>query len=259
MSNIDINKLNENVKDIKNIVQEENKEKSNIEDKYGDDELFEPWADVNIFFPIATKLVDPLHCMGMTPNMVTITSTIFTIGSIILLHQSHTKLACASYLFGYLLDCVDGRMARKYSMGSDIGMALDSVSDNISNFLLIVYILLTRNLSSAKNIGTLGLIFLMTNMLSLSYGLNEAISAFESTGDDNFYEKRVKQLEGKGDNSLEKLLYWIFLKITHFSYVTYKKIFPTYDREKINNKLKILKHFGPGNFCLLVGIILLYI
>ena len=58
----------------------------NNESKYGDDNKFEPWSDVNIFFPIATKIVDPLYNLGLTPNMVTILSTVFTLLSIYFLH-----------------------------------------------------------------------------------------------------------------------------------------------------------------------------
>ena len=242
MSNIEFIKLNNNLSQ---------------EDKYGDDEMFEPWADVNIFFPIATKLVDPLYNIGMTPNMVTITSTILTFMSIYFLHQDKRQHAFLSYIFGYILDCVDGRMARKYSMGSDLGMALDCVSDNISNAALFGYILLNRPYNK-KTIGSLGVLTLLSYMLSLSFGLNEAISSFETTKNDNFYEKRINQLKNKED-CLEKPLYSIFLTITQISYETYRKHFPSYDRAKINKKLKILKHFGPGNYCLFVGIMLLYI
>ena len=248
MSNIEFIKLN------KNLIQEE---KNNNDEKYGDAEMFESWADINLFFPIATKLIEPLHDIGMTPNMVTITSTIFTFMSIYFLHQDKRYHAFLAYIFGYILDCVDGRMARKYSMGSDIGMALDCVSDNISNAALFGYILLNRQYNK-RTIGSLGALAALSYMLSLSFGLNEAIASYETTGNDNFYEKRVNQLKDK-ENCLEKPLYSMFLLITKISYETYRKHFPTYDRDKINKKLKILKHFGPGNYCLFVGIMLLYI
>lgn len=240
---------------------------SNIEDKYGDDELFEPWSDNNIFIPIAKQLVDPLYNLGMTPNMVTTSSTFFTILSIYLLHQEKRVLASLSYLFGYVLDCVDGRMARKYSMSSDIGMALDCVSDNVSNLILFGYILLTRSLNQ-KTIMFLILIMYMSYMLSISYGVNEAIASYDATKDDNFYNRRQKQLKNKlsyednttkGVGGAEEMLYLLFLTITNISYNTYHKQFPDYDRNKLNEKLKLMKHFGPGNFCLVIAISLLYI
>jgi hypothetical protein len=250
----------------------------NKEDKYGNDEIFESWADLNIFAPIAKKMVDPLHDLGMTPNMVTLISSIFTLSSIYFLHIGNKKLAVFSYIFGYLLDCVDGRMARKYNLGSNIGMALDCVSDNISNLILFIYILSTRPYNQ-QTIIFICILFFMSSMLSLSYGLNEAVSAYEiaqelseeelseelDTKDiedfsDNFYKRRVNQLKDKKINTCyEQYLYSIFLLINKLSYTSYRSYFPKYDKQKIYEKLKILKHFGPGNYCIIVSIMLLYI
>ncbi len=248
MSNIDINY---------NKTKSEKKDKLGKEDKYGDDSMFEPWADNNIFFPIAQKLIDPLYVLGLTPNMVTILSTIFTFLSIYFLHQDKRIHACLAYLFGYVLDCVDGRMARKYSMGSDIGMALDCVSDNVSNGFLFAYLLLTRTLD-VKNIAIISSIAIMSYMLAISYGLNEAIASYEATGSDNFYERRKKQLENKGCG-LDRALYDLFIEINRISYNGYRGFFKTFDKEKIYSWLSILKHFGPGNYCLYIGVLLLFI
>ena len=237
----------------------------NNEDKYGDDEKFESWTDLNIFAPIAKKMVDPLHDLGMTPNMVTLTSTVFTLSSIYFLHIGNKELTVFSYIFGYLLDCVDGRMARKYNLGSNIGMALDCVSDNISNFILFIYILSTRPYNQ-QTIVFMAILFFISGMLSLSYGLNEAVSAYEASKNsecisDNFYKRRVNQLK---DTELtntwyETILYSIFLLINKLSYTSYRSYFPEYDKQKIYKKLKTLKHFGPGNYCIVVSIMLLYI
>lgn len=257
---VDLGDLDTNIENIDNIIETINnnlieppvsldsKSVMKTEDKYGDDTVYESWADVNIFAPIATELVDPLHNIGLTPNMVTIISTIFTIMGIYYFYSNKTYLAVITYMTGYLLDCVDGRMARKYAMGSDIGMALDCVSDNISNGFLILYMLL----SGRANLKVLSVIIILTFMLSLSFGLNEAIASYNVNGSDNFYEYRSKQLEGKED-----LLFKLFLFITKSSYSTYKLLFPTYDIDKINKWLRILKHFGPGNYCLFISSLLL--
>lgn len=243
--------------DYENKIKQSQSEKVNKEAKYSDDDMFESWADVNIFFPISINLVDPLYEMGLTPNMVTILSTIFTFLSIYYLHLDNRIYAFYAYLFGYILDCVDGRMARKYSMGSDIGMALDSTSDNISNTLLFTYIFLTRPMNWITGT-SLSVISLLSFLLALSYGLNEAIASMKESGNDNFYKKRVNQFKGKGIG-YEKILFNLFLFITKSCYQTYKLFFPEYNEEKIFKWLEVLKHFGPGNYCLLIGIMLLYI
>ena len=225
--------------------------------KYGDDQKFEAWSDVNIFNPIANYLIDPLNCMGLNPNMITILSTFFTLLSIYYLHIENRFLSILSYIIGYTLDCVDGRMARKLSMGSDIGMALDCSSDSISNLALFSYIIATRPLNNTT-VTTLLLLFGMSFMLALSYGINEAILSKKETDNDNFYERRLKQLESKKD-TFESILFDIFLFIIKSSYQIYRIVFPIYDEEKLFKWLNILKHFGPGNYCLLVGILLFYI
>ena len=230
---------------------------NNLESKYGDDEKFEAWTDVNIFIPIAHQLVDPLYNIGFTPNMVTILSTLFTFLSIYFLHLNKRKHAFLSYIFGYTLDCVDGKMARKYSMSTEFGMILDSTSDNIASTCLFIYIICSRPFNK-KNIFLYSTIFLMSYLLSLSYGLNEAITSFKETGSDNFYERRKKQLEDKGCG-IEYILNQIYILINKTSYQSYKRYFKTYDEKKIYSKLRILKHFGPGNYCLYIGFLLLYI
>ena len=40
---------------------------------------------------------------------------------------------------------------------------------------------------------------------------------------------------------------------------TYKYIFPSYDKLEIHKWLKVLKHFGPGNYCLFISLLLLFI
>jgi phosphatidylglycerophosphate synthase len=254
MSNI---KFNYGNKEAEPVAEQEQTTKLNNPSKYGNDEIFEAWADANVFAYIGDSLVDPLHCMGLTPNMVTLLSTFFTLLSIYYLHINNRMYASISFLVGYTLDNVDGRMARKYSMGSKLGMVLDCVSDNISVGLLISYILYNRPSTCTRN-ASLILLSIMLFLLSVSFGLNEAIAAKKQTGDDNFYKKRVKELEGD-HGCLEKLLYKIFLFITNSSYKTYKMFFPNYNEEEMFRWLKILKHFGPGHFCLLVSIILLYI
>jgi hypothetical protein len=105
-------------------------------------------------------------------------------------------------------------------------------------------------------------------MLSISYGVNEAIASYDATKDDNFYNRRYQQLKSKisakdnpakGVGTAEELLYLLFLTITNLSYSTYRKEYPDYDRNKLNDKLKLLKEYGPGNFCLIIAISLLYI
>ena len=65
-------------------------------------------------------------------------STICTTISIYYPNIDNFKYFSILYILGYFFDCIDGRMARKYNLGSTFGMVLDSSSDIVTNFLLLV-------------------------------------------------------------------------------------------------------------------------
>ena len=253
--NNESNKVNKITEENKKKINEEkkyetplliNSEKDNIA-KYGDDEKYEAWSDNNIFFPLANKLVRPFHDLGLTPNMVTYIGTLCTLLAIYYISINEFKYAAIAYFIGYLFDCVDGKLARKYNMTSKDGMVLDLVSDNITNLILLLYL---SHKYGRVTWFTL-LIFVMSMLLSLSYGLNEAIASQKATGSDNFFLRRKKELEGTS-NILDN----IYLLITGLTYSSYRNFFPTYNEEQINKWLVILKEFGPGNYTLLVTFII---
>ena len=231
--------------------------------KYGDDKVFESFADNNIFFPCATLLIDPLHNMNLTPNMVTIISTFFTLLTIYFLYNDMKYIAISSFIFGYILDCVDGKMARKYKMGSDIGMALDSVSDVISNLCIFIFLFYKYEINT-KNILLFIAIIISTYMLTISYSLNEAISTFNSNNnnnnnnDFNFYKNKYDKLTNKKDKTfIEKILFKMFLHLQKNEYVLFNKIYSKFPKETIFNSLPYVKEFGPGNYTVIICVIIL--
>jgi phosphatidylglycerophosphate synthase len=231
-------------------LQQETINKDNVtdnSDKYGDDILYESWADNNIFFPIANKLVTPMKEVGLTPNMVTLIGTFCRLLSIYYISIDEYHHAAIAYFVGYIFDCVDGKLARKYNMSSKEGMVLDLTADNITNFMLVAFLV--------YKFGPLQwfviVIVIMTYILSFSYGMNEAIASQKATNNDNFLARRLTQI-GKTNSILDN----IFLIITGMTYSSYKRLFPTYDETKINKWLPIMKEFGPGNYNLLVTFII---
>ena len=220
-----------------------NIQESKTEQKYGDDSIYESWADNDIFFPLSDKLVTPLRDIGLTPNSVTYLSTACTFLSIYYLSIKKVNYAASAYFLGYLLDCVDGRMARKFKMSSQYGMMIDLVSDNVTNLALFSFIIYKHGFLN----WFVPILFFMTYMLGLSYGINEAISSYKATGNDNFFAIRQNEI-GETDN----ILHNTFLLVTGLSYKTYKQFFPEYNEERIKKWLTLIKHFGPGNYCLFV-------
>ena len=225
--------------------------------KYGNDTIYESFVDNNIFFPCANQLIDPLYNMNLTPNMVTIISTIFTLLTIYFLFHDMKYIAIISFIFGYILDCVDGKMARKYKMGSDLGMALDSVSDVFSNlciflFLFYKYEITTTNLLLFIAIG------IFTYMLTIAYSVNEAISSYNSTKDFNFYKDKYNKLNNKKDTSfIEKILFKLFLYFQKNEYNQFNKVYSKFPSETVFKSLPYIKEFGPGNYTAIIAIIIL--
>jgi hypothetical protein len=211
--------------------------------KYDDDSLFESFVDNKIFFPLSNLLVDPLRKAGFVPNQITYLSTICTVLAIYYITIDEYHFAMISYSLGYLLDCVDGRMARKYNMTSKEGMILDLVSDYITNLSLMLYLVHKHGFYNWRNIMLAG----FTLMLSLSYGVNEAVNCYKKYKHDNFFKVRQEEI-GDSNNILDN----IFLFITAKSYASYKKIFPEWNEENIFKWLPLLKEFGPGNFTVVV-------
>lgn len=254
----DYEKINEWSKnksnDIRTIPREENKINNNTA-KYGDDLKYEPTIDNYLFFPMADVLIDPLRKLGLTPNMVTLISTFFTLFTIYFLEKNNMILATCSYLVGYILDCVDGKMARKYNMGSDLGMVLDTSSDILSNFILSFYILCKFTLKRS-NIVLAILTAIISALLVLSYSLNEAIQSYNQTGDDNFYMRRFKQLEKQRKSSLS-FIYNFYLFITKTLYKLYRFFFPTFNSDTIYRWLPILKEMGPGTVNAIMAVLIL--
>ena len=89
----------------------------NKPDKYGNDNDQESFADVNLYLPLTDFIIPILHKLGFKPNHVTLLSTIATIYSVYCFHNKSNN-CYIFYFIGYLLDCMDGRMARKYNQGS---------------------------------------------------------------------------------------------------------------------------------------------
>jgi len=88
-----------------------------------------------------THLAEPLHNLGITPNMVTIFGIIIRLYSIYLFTHGKCYFAVILYFIGYVLDCLDGYMARKYDQMSKIGDVLDHLGDLTIIFILILFIL----------------------------------------------------------------------------------------------------------------------
>ena len=79
----------------------------------------------------------PLHCMGVTPNMITSASLVAGLWSAYALNERKYELSAALTALAYYLDCADGYMARKYSQTSEFGDWYDHTSDIFKQLTLV--------------------------------------------------------------------------------------------------------------------------
>lgn len=220
--------------------------------KYGNDDLYESPIDTHIFHPIGLLLVDPLRYLGLNPNQVTALSAVSACLACYYYSNDKIKEAMVCYLLSYILDCVDGRMARKYDMGSKLGAALDLTSDVFIAFILMTTIYVKKK-DKLETIHYLGFAVVILG-LSLCHGLTEALANFKKYGHDNFYKsKKEEYREEKG------LIFDFYLSILKSSYNSYRFLVPEFDQKKIDKHMELVKYFGPGTSIVIILGIMYYL
>ena len=231
----------------------DNKDKIKLKTmKYGNDELYESPIDTHLFHPIGLFLVDPLRYLGLNPNQVTALSAVSACLACYYYSNDKVNHAIVCYLLSYILDCVDGRMARKYNMGSKLGAALDLTSDVFvtSILLLTIYFKKRERLDTIHYLGFLIIII----GLSICHGITEAIANFKKYGHDNFYETKLKEYKNE-----KGLIFSFYLRILKSSYSSYKMIVPKFDLEKVDKMMNNIKYFGPGTSIVVILFMMHYL
>jgi hypothetical protein len=223
--------------------------------KFGNDAVYESWFDTNIFNPFSEKLVDPCHSIGLTPNAVTIWSKVFEVGAILLMPFGMYKWAALSYLFGYTLDCVDGKLARKYKLCSKYGMMLDFVSDMIAHSVIFLLMLF----GNGGYFSHLVIIVMMSYTGNVYYGLVRAIDNVKRHGHDNFYAiMRQDLLDAEEKEQLPGWMINVFLYFHWSAYDAYKTLMAEYNDKRAHEYMSVLKYYGPGTFAMSIATILFF-
>ena len=102
---------------------------------------FESAINILITKRFATPLLRIMLKTNLTPNQITVLGLIFNLVSAVLFAFGNYTLAligCALFYLGFLMDAVDGRVAREKKLFSRIGSWLDEVCDRIretANFI----------------------------------------------------------------------------------------------------------------------------
>jgi len=94
-------------------------------------ETFGIWSSEGIIcYPVARILIAPLHKLGVTPNMITVSNIFFSAYGAYLLANGSAMITVLAMIYVHqLMDAMDGTMARKYGMTSSFGAKLDEFTD----------------------------------------------------------------------------------------------------------------------------------
>jgi phosphatidylglycerophosphate synthase len=91
-------------------------------------------------YKLAAYVSDFFYKTGHCPNMITTYSVMFKVVSIMTLWYGFGLTFCIAYFIAFMFDCLDGFMARKYNMYSNIGDMYDHLSDNITFIAIILVV-----------------------------------------------------------------------------------------------------------------------
>jgi len=131
----------------------------------------------NILIAGVEIISDPLHHMGITPNMLTATSLVTGMAAAYSLHKRHYERAAVLTLLAYFLDCADGYVARKYNQVTVFGDWFDHTSDVVKvGVLLWVMYKVDKN----KFYRVLPVITIFAAMQAIHFGCQERVYAKEN-------------------------------------------------------------------------------
>lgn len=170
----------------------------------------------NIILDFSDKAVPLLRKIGYTPNMITTYSFIAGIFALYFLWRGDINYFIIFYIIGYIFDCMDGHMARRYNMVTKSGDLYDHITDYIIG-AGIIYIL-TIKYRSTINIIHIVIFVTLLLLMQVHIGCQQ-----------KYYTENKK----KNDNVIESL--------NMFSELCRK-----------NEDMKWTRFFGTGTFLIIL-------
>lgn len=145
-----------------------------------------------------TEFLNPIDCLlyslikvgcpflkriKFTPNLITLTSLIFSLTGIYLFYIQKYLILGVVFLFsGYLFDCWDGYFARKYNLVTRFGDYFDHISDSIK-FFAFIYVLYKLRINNKHFIKYLLIISFFALGVIVQTGCEEKIYNKTSEGE----------------------------------------------------------------------------
>lgn len=236
---------------------------SNILNKFNSNGIYN-YSDNYIFNPMSDYLLPIFRYFNFSPNQLTVLSSLFNVSSLIFYINNSIYISSLLYFIGYLLDCIDGRYARKYNLESTYGMMLNQVT-NITLNIPFNIIIIFKKLYRLDIISAL-LIVVIYDLLYLSISLEEAYDCIIENNHDDFYNYKNFMIIDNNDDSFA-VLYNLFVITNNSIYNRYRKFIKNqnynqynlirYKKTIIEDSLKFFIQFGAGNYCLFIILMIL--
>ena len=218
--------------------------------KFENDDIYESPFDTYIFNPLSERLVTPAHNLRLTPNAVTTISKVFEVSALLLLLTDHCAWAGILYLVGYICDCVDGKLARKYDMCSKFGMMYDFNSDMLVHTPILLAICIRNQFYFSQVAFLLGSVV----VANIYYGLVRAIYCHKKKGTDDFYSQLKEELKDEKPQWFVSL----FMMFHWSAFDSYRSLMHAYDDRRAHQYMRVLKYYGPGSFAVTIFAMLFF-
>lgn len=112
------------------------------------DSLEDPFSQ--FCYDVSDSLSPTLYNMGISPNLITVVRFFMIIVAFVFFFENREyKITAILTILAYFMDCLDGHLARKYNLDSELGDYLDHVADTVTFIILFYYI--HNNIASEYN------------------------------------------------------------------------------------------------------------
>lgn len=130
------------------------------------------YIDRFIYSKLSINCVDYLDKKNITPNMITLVSFLFGLLSSLNLYFDYYTLSGICFITNYIIDCIDGPLARYSNKTSKFGDIYDHFTD-ILTFMLLLYVSYLKNFSVFYFFSIS--IFSLTTFINTSYSADYGI------------------------------------------------------------------------------------
>lgn len=118
-------------------------------------------VDTYVSYPVADLFSQPAYACGATPNGVTVLTFIIRCVAIYFLYQrKRPHLVLGLFVVSWFTDALDGLMARKYDMKSELGAHLDYLVD-VTTTTATLSVLLLKYYTKSQFVALVGVLALL--------------------------------------------------------------------------------------------------